>query len=392
MDPKTQSDPQIKNLAFAVNLLKNSLRVYREQARTFIGISLILMLSALLFYFFLEKGTLLILNVDTLFVFLFYITLLFVVSFIISLLNIWQSVALIYAVKDRDEHIGIKESYRRAWHKIRSYLWIVFLGGTIITAGYIFFFIPGILFSVWFSLAGYILVNENVRGMNALLKSREYVSELWWSVAWRLMFFVLILILVGIPLVIIVAIADALKAPFLDAILIFPFALVIAPLSSIYHYLLYENIKSLKGEIVFTPSGKSKTFFITIGVLGLIIIPILLILPIALIALNPPRKVYREESRTNAEYQIIRLHDRKQIQGALELYYADHKVYPPLLFQLPAYIKSVAVDPQTKLPYEYQVLEDGADYELCIAVMANRQCVNSTTFKVQPKSPPVLLK
>src|SRR3989338_2774959 len=113
----------------------------------------------------------------------------------------WGQTALLYAIKDSQEGIGVIESYRRGWHKILSYYWVFLLFGFITIGGFFLLVVPGIIFAIWFSLAISILIDEDVKGMNALLKSREYVKGRWGSILWRFLFiealfFIILLVLV----------------------------------------------------------------------------------------------------------------------------------------------------------------------------------------------------
>ena len=40
---------------------------------------------------------------------------------VLIVVNLWSGVSILYAVKEREQKIGIKESFKRGWHKILSY-------------------------------------------------------------------------------------------------------------------------------------------------------------------------------------------------------------------------------------------------------------------------------
>lgn len=121
------------------------------------------------------------------------------VSFLIIFISqLWGETALLYAIKDSQEGIGVVEAYRRGWHKIFSYLWLSFLAGFIIIGGFLLFVIPGIIFAVWFGVAAFVLIAEDLKGMNALLNSREYVRGKWGDVFWRLIFISVLSFIIGI--------------------------------------------------------------------------------------------------------------------------------------------------------------------------------------------------
>jgi len=61
------------------------------------------------------------------------------------------------------------------------YLWVFFLLNIIIAGGFFLFIIPGVLFSVWFSLALFVLIFEERRGFNALFRSKHLVSGKFWG-------------------------------------------------------------------------------------------------------------------------------------------------------------------------------------------------------------------
>ena len=125
------------------------------------------------------------------------------VNFLVSL---WLGVRLLYAVKDRDTKISIKEALSRGWKRILSYWWISILSGLIVMGGFLLLIVPGIILTIWFALAVYILVSEDRRGMNALFRSKQLVSGYWWGVFGRFHVLGLVLFATMIPLMILLAI------------------------------------------------------------------------------------------------------------------------------------------------------------------------------------------
>jgi hypothetical protein len=89
------------------------------------------------------------------------------------LLNLLSPLALLTAYRDA---VGVREAYRRALKNFYGYLWLIGLSGLIIGGSFLLFIIPGVLFSLWFSLALYVFVFENLKGARALHKSRAYVE------------------------------------------------------------------------------------------------------------------------------------------------------------------------------------------------------------------------
>lgn len=195
----------------------------------------------------------------------------------IIIAQVWGQAAMIYAIKDSEENIGAIEAYRRSWRKIGSFFWVGFLASIIIFGGFMFFAIPGIIFAVWFSLAGYIVITEGAGGMDALLKSREYMRGRAWEVFGLLL--VMFLIWIGvwagmqIGLGILNIIFSALGAGIIGVILSLLMGVVSAmftPFMMTYSYLIYRHLRQIKGDVAVHVSVGKKLAFVAIGVLGIL--------------------------------------------------------------------------------------------------------------------------
>ncbi len=189
-----------------------------------------------------------------------------VIGFALSILSMWFQLATMFALKDAEERIGVIESYRRAWRALLSYWWILILTGLITSSGFLLFVIPGILFAVWFSFAGYILVAEKEKGLRALFKSREYVRGYWWKIGLNFIFAGLVCLLVYIGFTIILGILGTLPIP--DVLLYgidFIFRLLYPLFASAYAYVVYKNLKTIKGELVVVVSPRRKVWFALIS-------------------------------------------------------------------------------------------------------------------------------
>jgi hypothetical protein len=278
------------------------------------------------------------------------ILVLFILALIVG--QTWGQLALMYAIKDNQENIGIIEAYKRSWRKILSFWWISILTAIIIIGGFVLFVVPGVIFFVYFSLATFVLVAEDLKGMNALLKSREYARGVWGPVFWRLIFITLISIIIYFVPTIILAL---LRVPFAEQIVQFVMGLVIGPLSMGYLFFVYRNLKSMKGDMVFAPTKGRKAKYIIIGIIGVLIIPVLL-LSTVLVSLDSAQGKARDASRTAY---------LNQLSAGLEIYHIYNGRYPATLDELsPEYIEKIPVDPKTSLPYKYES-QDGQSYELC---------------------------
>lgn len=156
------------------------------------------------------------------------------VTFLFSLLslmvNLWVQIAFFYAVREKEAKTNAKNLLALSWSKIFSYSWVLFLMGVISIAGFMLFIVPGIIFSIWFSLSLYVFVFENLKGMQALYRSKELVKGHWWAVFGRLFIFGLVAGLFGaIPVV----------GPLANIFFTMPFGVI-------YGYFIYDNLKTLK--------------------------------------------------------------------------------------------------------------------------------------------------
>ena len=147
-------------------------------------------------------------------------------------INYWVNLTFFYAIKER----GITKDARGllvfSWNKIIPSSWITFLVAIILIAGFILLVIPGIIFSIWFSLALYVFVFEDIKGMPALYRSKELVKGYFWSMFGRLFLFGIITGLVGsIPVV-------------GNVISIF----FVVPFSIVCLYFVYEDLKMIKSN------------------------------------------------------------------------------------------------------------------------------------------------
>lgn len=279
-------------LASPTDLLKEAWGIYKARFKTFIGIFLVPMIMAMVFVGIPIAGALGVQFFDSPIIIFLTIPLFFAMI----IFQFWSQAAMLFAVKDSEEGIGVKESYRRGWHKIGSIFWVGLLSGIIIMGGYLLLLIPGIIFGIWFSLAAMIIVVEDFGGMNAILKSKSYVTDYWWEVFWRFLFLGLIFggisLVFGLPGWLVNFIAGFTKNSSLSAIgIIFSFVgsivnFVLAPLSVIYTFLIYKNLKAIKGEVKSEFSSGEKIKYILVGLLGIILVFGFIVGSIVLVSLN----------------------------------------------------------------------------------------------------------
>jgi hypothetical protein len=349
---------ELAALPGVISLFKETWLIYRKKIVTILGISFIPLTVSLILYFvlyFLSEGRLFAVNVSESFNFslFFNLTISIFSAVIATIFQTWSYLALIYAIKDDQEVIGVKQSYVLSWNNIFSYWWIAFLMGTIAVCGVFLFAIPAIIFSIWFLFAPIILVTENIRGMSALLKSKQYVKGNLMSLAWRFfaIFFILSLFFIPVFLVmkldnITLRIEDIFMYQgnfFSVASTIFSFA--VFPFVIIYYFLIYNYLKKAKGNFVFIPNPKEKKMFIFIGILGII-------LPISLIVFSLffIKQAFLNWDRIADER---RSSDINLISMAMNIYYEENRRYPEItvtngrinLPNIGQYLQAVPSDP-----------------------------------------------
>ncbi len=211
------------------DLLKRAWQIYKTRFLVFLGISILPIIFTSLMSFYKSFSPL---------------TIIF--GIITILVSIWSGASLLYAVKEREQKIGIKESFTKGWHKFIPYLWISFLVMLIVAGGSILFIIPGIIFAVWFNFATYVLISEDLKGTKALSRSKQLVKGKFKSVIWR--FFV-----VGVISFIILAGISFLFSFFgktVEDVVSSIISLFLAPFITTYSFLIYEDLKKLKGETI----------------------------------------------------------------------------------------------------------------------------------------------
>lgn len=250
-------------------LLSQAWSIYKQRVFTFAGIVILPAIFGFLITGLLMMGVLSLFNNPTAGSINLPILIITLVSVFVAvgIVSLWSQLALIYAIKDYSENIGIIKSYRRAAEKLLSFLWMSIISAFIIIGGAFLLIVPGILFAIWFSLAVFILVGENLKGMDALLKSREYIRGRFRSVFSRLIYIGLISFLISSP----IFFFRFMDLPLLESVVKIIISLVVGPLSMIYYFLVYKNLRVLKKEFPFSPTLRQKLYYLIAGTAGILI-------------------------------------------------------------------------------------------------------------------------
>lgn len=212
----------------------------------------------------------------------------------------------------------------------------------ILSAGFVLLIIPGIVLAILFLFSQFVLVEEEYRGLNALMISREYIKGYAWSVFGRLLLLgALLASLVAIFEVIVLVlkidknpVVSIISSISMVGISIFVLSLLVT---------MYKNIKDLKGGSV-SIDGKPKWGYVVMAVLGLLCF--LGIPAIGLfVAIDPAKQI----EKANLQRSFI---NKTVILNGVKLYYAENTKYPKKLDELtPKYIKQLPENPDKELCY-----------------------------------------
>ncbi|MDA8597112.1 hypothetical protein N9L26_02105 [Candidatus Pacebacteria bacterium] len=204
-----------------------------------------------------------------------------VLAFVIGVIN---TGALTYAVT-KPERPSYLDGFRWGTKHFWSLTWLSLLMGLIIMTGFVLLIIPGIILSIYLTLAFFVLVHEDRRGLDALVRSTELVRGHWWGVFGRAAVLFLVGFIVGVALSIVseilLAIAESLDNSALViglTIATFVVQLVLQMMLLVFGLRVFSRMYHLLAvqQPVSEPTAKSgtRTLYTALAWLGLVV-PIL---------------------------------------------------------------------------------------------------------------------
>lgn len=263
------------------DILKESWTIYKDRWKTLVVISIfpfILFIPA-----FLSISVAYLISTKQAYGFILPEIILIALTAIVAIVVcLWSPLALLYAIKDRDEKIGFRTSFGRSRSKILPYLGLTILNAILIMLGFVLFLIPGFIFIVWFEFSTYILVSENLGPVDSLKKSKDYVNGKFFAILFRMLG-------VGIVIAIIYAIISAI--PVINVFSSVIQALLLSPLATIAFFVLYERIRGLNAREISNPPSKGLIYvFMAFIILMVILFATLFayVIPNSLKSLNRP--------------------------------------------------------------------------------------------------------
>lgn len=221
--------------------------------------------------------------------------------FLIALVFTLMQIALILTI--HHEGVSIGTILGNAFKLVLPMWWVNIIVGFLTMGASMLLGIPGIIFTIWFSLAIFILVIENVRGMQAVLRSKEFVRGFWWQV---LISNVVLSLALGIPIMIInfglLSIDQYLASQIISNL----FYLLAIPFGFCYNYAIYRSLTDIKGSELPIPQKKWHLF--TTSVVGWVAIPLAIVMYVTMLfsTFSDPFDdvIYNDDFYNDNYYQI----------------------------------------------------------------------------------------
>lgn len=174
---------------------------------------------------------------------------------------------------------GVDASYQATIKWFWPYVWVAILTLFAVIGGFVMLIIPGIWLGIALTFMAYVFVIERRSGTDALRQSKEYVKGYWWAVFGR----TLLLALIYLAVVAIVRIPlSLLGAKMLSGLVSAVLVLLFVPFSMIYHYLIFENLRERKPELLEAHTKKGAGFIKAGAIVGIVTVALLVIFAITL--------------------------------------------------------------------------------------------------------------
>ncbi|MBI3443508.1 hypothetical protein HY008_02470 [Candidatus Woesebacteria bacterium] len=228
-----------REISSPVSLIKDSVRIYfkRENLIYFTKLMLVyvgalIFLGIYLFWtssYFFSDGANIPSNLKML-------AILFLLTFIfVSIITqFWIQAAVVQAVINvrAKNKLFIRETFNIALKKLKRYSFVSILYFLVVILGLTLLIIPGVIFATWFSFAGFLVMQKNLKPIEALKESRELVRKHFWPVFGRWVIFIVLFILMQIGFSLI---------PYVGPIA----AAIFTPYMTLLPYLLFEELNEI---------------------------------------------------------------------------------------------------------------------------------------------------
>lgn len=188
----------------------------------------------------------------------------------LAVVALTSSVGLVLAIANKE--LTSSQALREGYPRISAYFWISFLSTLSIIGGFFFFFVPGVILSLAFVMAKYEFILEGHKGIDALEKSRQITRGYRWEL------FLRFLMLGGIFLVINLICAlpgFSPKTEWIGNLAQFFLSFISTPLTAIFGYLLYQDLKSIHRTQNGVPEKRKTLLYVILPLIGIISLIIL---------------------------------------------------------------------------------------------------------------------
>ena len=199
---------------------------------------------------------------------------LLIVTVVISIIG---QIALFSAISDPAK-FTFGSALNAGVKRFLPYLWLAIVSAVISVGMFGLFVIPGILFSIWFSMSMFTFIVEDERGMNSLLKSIHYTWGHWWGILGRLLLVGIIVALIYIVIMFVggliawgaFASGSAMGSVVIGIVAIIV-SLFVTPFTYIFMFKMYEGLKQIApaGEVDKSSGRKAK--FLIPAIIGLVL-------------------------------------------------------------------------------------------------------------------------
>lgn len=164
--------------------------------------------------------------------------------------------ATLFLLEDGGRSLG--DLFKKGMGLAGRVIVVSFLTGILTLLWTLLLIVPGIIFSVYYSLAVYALVYENQTGMAALRRSHVLVKNYWWAVIGRTIFLSLIYLVafavVSLPIYFLPE-SSALAIFWNMVLSVLRF--IISPIFVIFAYLIFKELVIIKGSAIKNAAQKT---------------------------------------------------------------------------------------------------------------------------------------
>jgi hypothetical protein len=240
-------------------LFSGGFNIYKENWRSFFKILLIFILGTIPVW--VVAGVKLAIgeNIDSVGIYNFFFVLLGLVAGIFTIyINISaKATAFMYFKRLKEKSKNIKNLFHECRKQYFGPLLLVnILVFIFVLLWSLLLIIPGIIFGIYYSFAGWVVIFEERKGKDALNRSKELVKGNWWGVFARYIFLYLALFLFLIVLDVVLTPLGAETAEAIGNLVEQIVSFLLMPFFFAYSYLIYKDLVRIKGGNLKQQYGK----------------------------------------------------------------------------------------------------------------------------------------